>query len=202
MALGDNYATLADLKSRLGISDTNDDTKLTDALNTASKWIEKHCRRQFNDAGAASARLFHSTGRCEAFVDDFNTTTGLIVQTDADDDGTFETTWASTYYDLSPANGIQDAMTGWPYRQITAVNVLTFPNTRRRNLQVTARWGWSAVPAPVKEACLSVAEETFKMKDAPFGVAGFGEFGSIRVKDNPRACKMLQPYRGKTVRLG
>lgn len=202
MALGDSYATLAELKSRLGITDTNDDTKLTDALSTASRWIEKHCRRQFNDAGSTSARTFNTGGHgIRARVDDFNTTTGLVIQTDADDDGTYETTWATTQYELSPANGIQDGMSGWPYWRIKAVDVTYFPNTRHRGLQVTARWGWTAVPAPVKEATLSIAEETFKMKDAPFGVAGFGEFGAIRVKDNPRACKLVQPYRRDVVRV-
>jgi hypothetical protein len=58
----------------------------------------------------------------------------------------------------------------------------------------TARWGWTAVPAPVKEATLALAEETFKMKDAPFGVAGMGEFGAIRVRANPRIVTMLSPY--------
>jgi hypothetical protein len=65
----------------------------------------------------------------------------------------------------------------------------------RRAVQITALWGWSAVPDPVKQATLIIAAEQWKLKDAPFGVAGFGEFGPIRVRDNPMAASLLARYR-------
>jgi hypothetical protein len=40
------------------------------------------------------------------------------------------------------------------------------------------------------------------LKDAPFGVAGFGEFGAVRVRNNPRAMALLQPYRRLPVLVG
>jgi hypothetical protein len=39
-----------------------------------------------------------------------------------------------------------------------------------------------------------LAEETFKMKDAPFGVAGFSDFGAVRVRDNPKVMSLLNRY--------
>jgi hypothetical protein len=77
---------------------------------------------------------------------------------------------------------------------------MTFPTSAKRApLQVTARWGWTAVPAPVADACLILAEEDFKLKDSPFGVGGYGQFGIIRVRDNPMAARMLAPYRRDAV---
>jgi hypothetical protein len=200
MALGDSYATLAQLKTRLtNISDTNDDAALTNALATSSRAIEQFCGRQFNDAGAASARVYNLDTRHVVRVDDFHTTTGLVVETDDGDDGTFETTWSATDYQLEPLNQIVDGQTGWPYHTIRAVESRYFPCGRRTTVRVTARWGWSAVPTPVQEACLILSEETFRLKDAPFGVAGFGEFGVVRIRDNRKAAALLAPYRRHAV---
>lgn len=196
MALGDSYATLAQLKARLDITDTTDDDRLTASLASGSREIEAWCGRQFNDAATATARVYRTTTCYRTTVDDFSTTTGLIVATDTDDDGTYDETWTSADYELEPFNGVVSGMSGWPYNRILAVESLRFPTGRRRaTVQVTARWGWTAVPAPVQEACLMIASGTFKAGDAPFGVAGFGEFGPVRVRMNTQAQTLLAPYR-------
>jgi hypothetical protein len=194
MALGDPYATLAQLKSYLKITDGTDDDELNGALLSASVGINDFCDRQFNVASAASARVYRPEHGCLVKVDDFHTTAGLVVKTDDDEDGTFETTWTSTDFELEPLNGVVAGTSGWPYWKIRAVETLRFPSVRRSSVQVTAVWGWVAVPKPVYQACLILASETFKLKDAPFGVAGFGEFGAVRVKDNPMAARKLMPY--------
>src|SRR5438067_2223334 len=195
MALCDPYATLAELKAYIGISDTVDDAQLTDALNTASRAVESHCDRQFNAATTATARIYRPDDYLWTSVDDFSTTTGLVIATDEDFDGVFETPWAASDYELDPLNGIVAGETGWPFSKIRAVSGRFFPRPgyfypiapngyptyRRSTLQVTAQWGWATVPAAVKQATLIIAAETFKMKDAPFGVAGFGDMGVIRV---------------------
>lgn len=206
MALGDPYATLDELKNRLriGLSDTTDDSALTSALAVASRAIDKACNRQFNDAGAASARVFRTDNWYRAEVDDFSTTTGLVIKSDEADDGQFEVTWqAGLDYQLEPLNGVVDGEPGWPYWIICATESNYF-NTWARwaQLEVTARWGWAAVPAAIKEATLIVAEETFKLKDAPFGVAGFGEYGAVRVRNNPMAWNLIAPYRRDVVLVG
>ncbi|PXY25153.1 hypothetical protein BAY59_24310 [Prauserella coralliicola] len=195
MALGDPYATLPELKSYLGdIGDTIDDEKLTSALESVSEEIEDHTNRQFNDAGASSARLYRPRNGGKVKVDDFHTADGLVVEVDADGDGVYETVWAATDYQLEPLNGVVDGRDGWPFEQIRAVGSRTFPLTRRASVRVTARWGWETVPDPVRQACLILAAETFKLKDAPFGVAGFGDYGPVRVRNNPIAAKKLGPY--------
>ena len=171
--------------------------RLDDALAAASREIETWCDRQFNKATTATARVFPPLAAYTALVDDFHTTTGLIIATDTGDDGTFDTTWTAADYELEPMNGVVSGQAGWPYWRIRAVGAHTFPTCTRRRapVQVTAQWGWAAVPGPVKEACLVTAAELFKLADAPFGVAGFGEFGAVRVRMNSRAQALLAPYR-------
>lgn len=213
MALGDAYATLAQLKGRLGIgsSDTRDDDRMTAALLAASRGMDKETNRQFNDAGSASARVYYPDDWAYVTVDDFSTTAGLSVQTDEGADGLYGLTWTANDYQLEPLNGIVDGETGWPYSTVRAVQSRYFPfwpqgivhrTSWRATVRVTARWGWATVPAPVTEATLIVAAEIFKLKDAPFGVAGFGEYGAVRVRQNPMACNMIMPYKRHVLLVG
>lgn len=210
MALGDPYVTTAQLKVYLNLTDTVDDQAVTDAVNSASSEINTYCCRQFNDAGSASARVYEPLNRLRCEVDDFSTTTGLVIAVDSDGDGAYETTFAISDYQLGPLNGVVDGEPGWPYWQIKAVGnfafpvawtALTFSTFRTATVQVTANWGWSAVPKPVYQACLIMAAQNFRLKDAPLGVAGFGEFGVVRVQDVPAAARKLNPYRRDPVKV-
>lgn len=200
MALGDSYATLAELRGRVGITDaafTTEDTRLTAALATASRGIEKLCGRQFNVASSATERLFYPDSDYCTDVDDISTTTSLVIKTDAGNDGTYETTWTTADYQLEPLNGVVDGESGWPYYRIRAVGSAWFPcvnATERAPLSVTAIWGWAAVPTPVKEGALILAEEIYRLKEMPFGVGGYGQFGIIRARANPMVMARIGPY--------
>jgi len=206
MALGDSYATLAQLKARLGITDSGDDTPLTNALAAASRAIEGFCGRQFNDAGPGneSARIYYPDSLTEVVVEDFQSSAGLVVAADYSNAGTYPTVIASSNYQLEPLNGIFDGTPGWPYYRIRAIQTwyplpLWSIGDPRTSIQVTARWGWAAVPPPVVEACLIIAEELFKVKDSVFGVAGFDSNGAVRVRDNPKAGSLLMRYQRKPI---
>lgn len=194
MALNDVYVNVAELKDRLDIVDDGDANRLDGAVWAASRGIDKFCRRQFNDAGTVSARVFRATSDSIIQVDDFHTVTGLVVKLDVDDDGVYETTLNASEYESSPLNGIVDGEPGWPYWKLRAVGYRSFPVLRRAGVQVTARWGWAGVPKPVTEACRVAAEELFKLRDTPFGIGGYGDFGIVRARDNPFVARMCAPY--------
>lgn len=196
MALSDLYVSVEDLKKVLGVDHANHDERITWALQSSSRGIDKYCGRQFNKAGSVTQRIYKPASREVVKVDDFHTTTGLVVATDDDGDGVFETTWSASDYQLEPLNGIVDGDPGWPWWTLRAVGNRDFPcsSRGRATVRAAADWGWAAVPDPVREACQIVALETYKLPEAPFGVAGFAEFGVMRVRDNPMAKARLAPY--------
>lgn len=202
MAIGDPYASLADLKKYMagtlqGASQYDD--VLEWALESTSREIESYCARQFNRAEGASPRVYApSAGGCRVLVDDFWTTDDLVVEVDPTGAWSSSTVWPPDRYRLEPINGVRDGMPGWPYYVIRAVGGWSFPSGA--TVRVTARWGWAQVPEPVRQACLILAAETFQLKDAPFGVAGLDATGSVvRIQHNKMAARKLTPYRRDVV---
>lgn len=201
MALGDSYVDATALKTYLDIDDADDDALLTVAGKVGSQWVNRWCGRQFNQTTTASARVYRATNSLTLWVDDFHTTTDLVIKTDTADSGTYGTTWASTDYVLEPFNGIRDGETGFPYEKIQSVEGLLFPTSgARARVQVTAQWGWAAVPDAVTRAATIVAAMVHNIKDSPLGVASFADAGIIRVRDLPAVVPMmLERYRHPTV---
>ena len=201
MAVTNAYASLADLKAELNIggADTSYDTKLEIALNAASRQIDGHCGRFFYQDSALSVRTYHADDWEECNTDDISTTTGLIVKTDDNDDGTFETTLTiNTNFILLPTN----AAVSYPVQPYTCIRLVdtgisAFPMSYsgRPGVQVTAKFGWPTVPDDVEKACLVQATQLFKASDAVFGGLSF-EAGILRVRDtlNPMAAMLLERY--------
>lgn len=205
-----NYATRDELKSYVGQGGTitltaGDDAEMDAAITSASRQIDAHCNRRFYLDGSVSARVFVAESPALLKVTDFSTTTGLVVKTDTTGNGTYDRTWTSADYQCEPLNGVNEGLEGWPYWRIRAIDDETFPvdPTGRARVQVTAKWGWAAVPDAVFQACLVQSLANFKRKDAPFGVISFDEYGSVRTgPDIEKAAQsLLAPYRrGEIVR--
>lgn len=191
VAIGGPYNTRATLKREMGIpdSDTAKDTSLDEALAHAANAIHTYTGRQFGKTETASERTFVADGT-GVDVHDFWTTEGLII------DGT---AWdsATSSYVLLPRNGIKNQVPGWAYERLGRTLQLHPIYTALRNYDlevvVTAKWGWSAVPANVYSASLMLAMDNEKSGDAPFGVAGFGDY-VVRVKANPKVAELLDPF--------
>ena len=197
------YATLAELKQFTGIpdADTADDDVLELALDSASAQVDAFCDRTFNAEGVATSRDYILNTNSPAYLDvePISSTTGLVVATDQDNDGVFETTWVlGTDYRLEPINA---AAAGVPWTRIVPLGTRWFPRLPYRpGVRVTAKFGWpgGTAPAPVKHAVLIQASRLFKRKDAPFGVAGSVEFGSeirLLAKLDPDVETLVRPYR-------
>ncbi len=206
MSITNGYVTLTKLQRRLNTSGPANSDLMEEAIQSASREIDKFCARRFYTDAAASARVYDVNAHaitgirsdCLAVVHDFYTTTGLVIKTDTGSDGTYATTWASTDYELRPLNGVVDGESGWPYWEIRAIGANRFPcygHSRPAPLQVTAKWGWAAVPDPVYQACLIIAKENYKLMDVSFTTAGIGDLGTLSVTQVPVAQKKLQPYR-------
>jgi hypothetical protein len=187
MAISNGYATLAEIKQYLSITDSTDNDLLEQAVESASRSIDRLANRRFFADTTASARTYRVSSPVILYLDDISSTTGLIVQTDDDGDGTFETTLTlNTDYVLDPLTA---ASLGRPFTQVTVVSTSkTFPifpgllqNGLRPGVQVTAKWGWPAVPADIRQACLILSADLYKRKDSPGGVIGLGDLGAVRM---------------------
>ncbi len=195
MAITNGYATLVEIKARLGIvtGDTADDTKLESVVEGISRAIDNHCGRRFYLDGSDATRYFTPEFADLLYVGDLVSVTSLF--TDEDGDRTYERTWAATDYDLEPFNAALDS---WPYTTIltTPKGLYTFPVGISKGVKMVSKWGWPAVPKPIAEACLLAGEKLFKRKDAIFGVVGSPEMGVLKqmMRDDPDLAILLEPY--------
>jgi hypothetical protein len=200
VTITNGYATAAELREHMGDTSTTLPNALVErAINATSRAIDKHCGyplRKFWLDSSATAKVYRPDDPYEAWVHDIGSTSGLIVKTDTTGDGSYATTWDSADYQLEPLNAdTVDAAYAW--WRITAVDEKTFPVSRYRpTLQVTAKWGWSAVPDEVNEACLLKAASLFERRNSPQGVAGFGDFGVVRISryGDPDVIDLLKHF--------
>lgn len=195
--------TRADVKTALGIQDQVDDARIDIALEAAESMIEDYCGRTFTQSATASARVYEALNWFLVHTDDISTTTGLIVETDDGENGTFSTVWASADYQLEPLNGLVYGRPR-PWNTIRAINSLTFPVEGGQALvRVTARWGWASIPKAVKQAAIIQTISVFKSVDAPFGATPFAETGILRLRQalHPTAAALLQDYRLEPVQV-
>lgn len=204
MALTNAYCTVADLADELDMTAGEAarlNGKLERAINAASRMIDKHCGRRFWQDGTVVDRQYDADNSICCYVDDISTTTGLIVKIDDDADGTFETTLTiTTDFILLPYNA-GDRNPVEPYTELRMVSdgIQRFPvwSNGRPGVQVTAKFGWPAVPDDVEKACLVQAAQLFKASDAIFGGVSLGLDGSVlRVRSSmsPLAEALLEGY--------
>lgn len=198
MSLVNCYCTLPQAKLAVGVTDTLDDTFLDIAINAASRQIDGYVGYRFWQDSTVKTREFWADDyRCVYLDEGISTTSGLIVKIDEDGDGAFETTLTiTTDFILKPANA-PDMVPVQPWTEIHLADNYSFPilSNGRPGVQVTAQFGWPAVPDDVTMACILLAHDLFKSKDAPFGVAGASDFGVLRITQNRTVMNLLAPYK-------
>lgn len=198
------YASLELLKLAANISSTDGtrDALLNMALVGASRGIEKYCDGREPGAfyldAAVSARVFDIRGKVMQDpywgewikVDDFGSTTGLIVEVSSDN-----SSWATlTDCETRPDNALARG------RAIDTLFSPTWQFCYRRLARVTARWGWPAVPEEVVQATLLQAQRLFKRRESPEGVAGDANWGLVRVPNlDPDVKALLADFKSLMV---
>lgn len=208
MAIVNGYCSAQDLRDQLSDAGTNLPVSLLErAVNAASRAVDNYCGRgidgalgQFWQDQAATTRTYVVTNPRAVRIDDVSTRTGLVVKTGSDG-LTFPTTLtAGTDFILEPRNADAAGAPANPYAFwiLRAAGVLFFQSVwpNLPTVQVTAKFGWSAVPYEVNEATILKAASLFKRKDAPFGIAGFNEFGPVRVtRQDSDVMELLAPFK-------
>jgi hypothetical protein len=198
MAWAPAYTTAAILATYMRVGDTADSVQAGFAIAAASRAIDQTCGRQFGKTGSVEARYYtpvwdRQRGRWVVPIDDVMTTTGMLVRLDLQDDATF--TDAITDYNLKPVNA---AALGRPWTEIVVhPDSTNTPDGTPDSVEVTATWGWTAVPDTITQACLLQSSRFLSRRDSPYGVAGSSEMGSeMRLMDkvDPDVAVALRPY--------
>ena len=195
MAITNGYCTLAEVKAALRITDTVDDTLLENAIEGTSRRIDGYCGRWFYKTASTAVTMFPFNEYLLRFPNDVANST-VTIKTDTNGDGTYATTLVQgTDYVLEPTTS---AMRGRPYLNARSIGNATFPlyySPAPATVQVTAYWGWDAVPDDVREACVLLSMRQFARLNASLGVVGFADMAiTVRAVD-PDVRDLLAPYR-------
>lgn len=197
MAISNGYATLAEVKTFLSITDSVDDTLLENMVEAASRSIDRMANRRFYLDTTATARLYRANDALQLFIDDVGSATGLIVALDATGLGSYTNTLTlNTDYILDP---ITAPSLNRPWNVVTIVSASSAfeaPINYRPGVQVTAKWGWPSIPDDINQACMILTADLYKRKDAPGGIIGLGDLGAIRMSPVGRdITQMVRAYR-------
>lgn len=183
-----DYVTTTELRDYLRIPDTDDDAEIAVAISAASRAVDLAVNRQFGLVAVVEAREYDITydrhrAVWVAFIDDLMTDTGLLIE-DA-----YGAPVAVSDVTLAPRNAPQK---GRPWTRFTSQAAIDGP------VQVTGLWGWTGIPATIKQATLIQASRFFKRRDSPFGVAGSPDLGNelrLLEKLDPDVALMVGGYR-------
>lgn len=204
MAWAPSYATAEELAAfvRIPEGDFQDEEQLELAIAAASRAIDRAAGRQFGKVDAPEARIYtarysHTRDRWMVAIDDLMTTDGLEVRFDAAGDETYSV--EITGFGLRPANA---HLVDRPWEEIVIrPGSSTAVTAAESAVQVTAKWGWAAVPDAVKEACLLQASRLLARRDSPYGVAGSPETGGelrLLAKVDPDVEVALAPFKRRS----
>jgi len=196
MAIVNGYCTLADLKAALRVQDSIDDSLLELAIESASREIDGYCERVFYSTSAT--RIYAPTNIYTVTTDDIISVTTLKSSSDG---VTYDITWATSDYQLEPLNGVAGGLVT-PFTRIRATGNYLMPTFSvgtfyelEALIQVVGVFGWSAVPAAIRQATVILAMRLFKRLDSPMGVIS-NDLGSMRVgRVDPDVEALLSPFR-------
>lgn len=197
------YASTAQIKAALRITDTVDDSLISMAGSAASSLIDGYCQRTFGQTFGTRVYAPESPFICQ--IDDVVNNGSVTVKVSTNLDGVYATTIGTADYQLEPLNSVMDGL-AWPATRIRAVggylwgigdwNFYFMETPMKASVQVIGTFGWPEIPAAITQAAVIQSSRIYKRLDSPLGVAGFGDLGAIRVSRglDPDVAMLVQPY--------
>jgi hypothetical protein len=192
-----SYATLAEAKASLGITDSADDTALQSCLDAADQLINNYVDTKVGFGQTASQTRYYTATRFDFVLTDPIVSVSQLA-TDVNGDGAYSQVWSGSDYILAPRNAALDS------RPYTEIDTSPFSNADYNfpvgylEVKVTGIFGWPSVPAAVKQAALIQCGAIFASRTAPFGAVGSESLGGvIRMSAalHPEARALLEAYR-------
>jgi hypothetical protein len=195
MAITNGYATLAQVKAGLRITDSVDDTLLEMAVESASRAIDSYCNRVFYSTGTAVVRYYSPQDSYLCDIDDLVSLTSLYTNSD-ETQSSYNILWTAEDRQLEPLNGLADGQPT-PFTRIRAIGDYTFQTLNgEASVKVTGVFGYSAVPIAITQATVIQASRIYKRLDSPLGIIS-GELGTMRVgtRLDPDVAQLVDGFR-------
>jgi Phage gp6-like head-tail connector protein len=201
------YVGLEEMKSRLNVTDPDDDYELQTAIAASAGYINEYCGQAFNRVTETRTFVPHDIWLLN--TDPLVSVSALNI--DRDGDGVFEEPWVQgTDYQLrlGPRQyNVNTLGVARPYRQVQVLQSgklfpFLLPYGRQDKVQIIGTWNWPAVPWQVAEANRILAAQVFKEKDAPFGIAGISDLGIARISSSPTLVMMLERFIAPRYKVG
>ena len=187
------YVTLQTFKTYIENERTGtaNDDRLQAALDAAHQGIDDFLGRAMVVASGSTTRSYAPDGDELLTIHDCTTITAVT------ENGV--TLTAGTMYQAEPLNNLTESGATWPYWQLRRLNGYgwyTNPASYGAvTVTVTGTFGWAAIPTPVVEACKMLAKDIAAARELRGDVAGFGEYGVVRIRQSPQISGLLAPYR-------
>jgi len=154
MAIDSAYETAANYRTAIGKTDTGDDAAILIDLTAISRYLEGRLGRFFNADAADVIRIYLPPVNANTLRVDDLSAAPTTIKLDTSGDNTYATTLAATDYELLPLN----AAKGPEPRPFTVIRFTPWGDYSSfltdQRVQVTAKFGWPAVPVPVKRATI------------------------------------------------
>lgn len=149
------YVTAAELIVTLGLDPATDEDVLEEYIEAAEDAIDGETGRRFDSV--TETRRFDIANPGEYLsVGDLVSVTAVGV---ADGTGATYTTLAATDYFLGPSV----RQNGYPYRWISLSDVGSYSYSfGYRTVEIAGTWGWTAVPASIKQVVRSMVARTYQ----------------------------------------
>jgi hypothetical protein len=153
------YATLAQVKAALRITDSVDDALIEMARVSASDLIDGYTGRTFDTSGTVT-RVFAPADNYVLQTDDL-AGTALTITSSTGADGVFDVTWKTSDYQLEPLNGVSNGQ-AVPFTRIRAVQDYLWPTAGgEATVRVTGVFGFVSVPTVITQATVLQSSRIF-----------------------------------------
>lgn len=179
--MADQLCTIAQVKARIfpaGVTDTADDTLLTELIEQTSDYIEQYTGRKLVPITSTTYLFDTIAGYVLRIPIGVRTISALGVNnlTHQPDSGGSYTTVAASDYLLRPK--VQDGAQGWPFTELqisrgTLAGTISAFGNIANGCSITGTFGFASTPPDIQSVCIDAVVAAFQArKDGASGVIG------------------------------
>ena len=159
-------------------------------IASASRVIDRYCRRQFGRKDTATARRYTVNGeRRRFYLDDVSAPDDLLVEYRYHSDD-----WVTLRdgdYEMGPYDAPTARLEPRPYEWIDLL-----PNARTfacwpPQIRITAKWGWPAVPDPIRDCAAELVG--LILRESPRSKGEVSQAG-IPVESTPQGRRVMSDF--------